>query len=91
MGAFALAYPLTRWTAATDYATEKRDKSRYRLVRDRLYFTRAYRELRWTWAVRQVAIDRLGTTGRRLALVDPITRWSTVVLVVLLILVPAFT
>jgi hypothetical protein len=39
---------------------------------DRLHVTRAYRSLRWTHHVRQVAIARLGKTGAHLARLDPI-------------------
>jgi hypothetical protein len=41
-------------------------------VLDRLNIARGYRALRWTHHVRQVALARLGDTGRRLARLDPI-------------------
>ena len=41
-------------------------------VLDRLNLARGYRALRWTHHVRQVALARLGHTGRRLARLDPI-------------------
>jgi hypothetical protein len=41
-------------------------------VLDRLNLARGYRALRWTHHVRQVALARLGTTGQRLARLDPI-------------------
>jgi hypothetical protein len=41
-------------------------------VLDRLNLARGYRALRWTHHVRQVALARLGDTGRRLARLDPI-------------------
>jgi hypothetical protein len=39
---------------------------------DRLHVARAFRSLRWTHHVRQVALKRLGATGRRLGRLDPI-------------------
>jgi hypothetical protein len=39
---------------------------------DRLHVARAFRSLRWTHHVRQVALMRLGPTGRRLGRLDPI-------------------
>jgi len=39
---------------------------------DRLHVARAYRSLRWTHHVRQVAQHRLGEEGRRLGRLDPI-------------------
>lgn len=53
---------------------------------DRLHAARAYRSLRWTHHVRQVAIRRLGQTGRRLARLDPIMDALNVTLFVIAIL-----
>ncbi|KHL16444.1 UNVERIFIED_CONTAM: hypothetical protein LK11_16110 [Mumia flava] len=39
---------------------------------DRLHLVRAFRELRWTHHVRQIALGRLGRAGRRLARLDPV-------------------
>ena len=39
---------------------------------DRLNLARAYRALRWTHHVRQLALARLGGTGRKLSRLDPI-------------------
>jgi hypothetical protein len=39
---------------------------------DRLNLARGYRALRWTHHVRQLALARLGDTGRKLARLDPI-------------------
>jgi hypothetical protein len=67
----ALAYPLAReYHAAleprTGFAT---GPSR---ILDRLMVARAFRSLRWTHHVRQLALGRLGRAGRWLARVDPI-------------------
>ena len=55
-------------------------RRRWRAWVDRLQVAKAYRSLRWTWAVRAAAIDRLGTRGRRLAVAEPLTRVVGVVL-----------
>ena len=38
---------------------------------DRMHIARAYRSLRWTHHVRQVALRRLGPSGERIARLDP--------------------
>jgi hypothetical protein len=78
--AFALAYPLTTWNQPSDYAHGRRTRSRSRLWSDRWHLTRAYRALRWTWAVRQVAAERLGEPGRRLLRCGPVLRWASILL-----------
>ncbi len=80
--AFALAYPLTTWNEPADYAHGRKRQSRIRLWSDRWYLTRAYRALRWTWAVRHVAVSRLDRLGRRLETCGPIMRWASVVLAI---------
>lgn len=82
---FALAYPLSRSNTSSDYAHGRRTHSSIRLWSDRLYLTRAYRSLRWTWIVRSEAVIRLGDTGRRLALCDPVLRWLGAALFVVLV------
>jgi len=78
--AFALAYPLTRWNQPTDYAHGRKRRSWIRLWSDRWHLTRAYRALRWTWAVRQVAAERLGELGQQLVRCGPVLRWASIVL-----------
>lgn len=78
--AFALAYPLTTWNEPTDYAHGRRERSTTRLWSDRWHLTRAYRALRWTWAVRQVAAERLGELGRQLLRCGPVLRWASILL-----------
>ena len=78
--AFALAYPLTTWTQPTDYAHGRTRRSRSRLWSDRWQLTKAYRALRWTWAVRQVASEQLGELGRQLLGCGPVLRWASIVL-----------
>ena len=50
---------------------------------DRLNLARGYRALRWTHHVRQLALARLGDTGRRLARLDPIMDITNITLWVL--------
>ncbi len=82
---FALAYPLSRSNTSTDYAHGRRTRNSIRLWQDRLHLTRAYRSLRWTWIVRAEAVTRLGDTGRRLALCDPVLRWLGAALFIVLV------
>ena len=70
--ALVLAYPLTMWSEPTDYAHGRKSRSRSRLWSDRWYLTQAYRALRWTWAIRQVAADKLGEPGRQLSRCGPV-------------------
>ena len=49
-------------------------------VLDRLNLARGYRALRWTHHVRQVALARLGATGRRLQRLDPIMDTTNITL-----------
>jgi hypothetical protein len=67
----ALTYPLAR---RHDAALAPRDSfgSSIGVFFDRLHVMRAYRSLRWTHHVRQVALHRLGRWGRALARLDPI-------------------
>lgn len=54
---------------------------------DRLNIARAFRSLRWTHGVRQVAIRRLGTRGSQLARLDPIMDTANTVLPVIFVIV----
>ena len=85
--AFALAYPLTRWNRTSDYARRGKSGSYLRMWWDRVYMTRSFRSLRWSWAVRQEAADRLGRRGELLELCNPILNWASVILFVLFIVV----
>lgn len=85
--ALVLAYPLTRWSTLAHYDPSHRGRSSFQLWSDRLHLLRAYRSLRWTHAVRSVAIKRLGPLGRRLYLADPVLRWSGVILFLIMIMV----
>ena len=78
--AFALAYPLARWNQSSDYARRGRPGSYLRLWWDRVYMTRSFRALRWSWVVRQEAADRLGRRGEILELCNPILTWANALL-----------
>ena len=77
--ALAAAWPLSRWDRAQTAGTRG---SFYRTAIDRWRLAQAYRSLRWTWGVREVAIRRAGTTGRRLGLAVPVTRVLSILLVI---------
>lgn len=87
VAAFALAYPLARWNRPSDYARRGSEGSHLRLWWDRVYMTRSYRSLRWSWAVRQEAADRLGRRGRVLELCNPILTSANVLLFIVLVVV----
>jgi hypothetical protein len=82
LAALGVAYPLTRGIDTQHYPDASALGGRWRLVWDRWYWTRAYRALRWTWAVRAEAIDRAGTSGPWLDLCERLVRVSGYVLVV---------
>jgi hypothetical protein len=60
--------------------------SRWHGWNDRFQIARAYRALRWTWAVRDEATERVGTVGRILAVTERVVFWFTVVTVLLIII-----
>lgn len=82
----ALAYPLAR---AHDVDLSPRTNFGSGIGRwlDRLHVARAYRSLRWTHHVRQVAIARLGDTGARLGRIDPIMDIVNITMIVLAVVV----
>jgi hypothetical protein len=71
LAGLALAYPLARAREASLSPRTYFGAAIGRLS-DRLNVARAYRALRWTHHVRQVAIRRLGETGLRLSRLDPV-------------------
>lgn len=81
MAGLAIAYPFAR---RHDELLEPRTNfgSSIGIWFDRLHVARAYRSLRWTHHVRQVAIHRLGPTGARLARLDPIMDIANIVLMI---------
>ena len=81
--ALAAAYPLSRSTKPHDHQDARTMTRHIRVWRDRLYLSRAFRSLRWTWIVRNVAVQRLGRRGARLALCNPVLRWAGIALFIL--------
>ena len=82
--ALALAFPLAR---ARETALPPRAYLGSSLtgILDRLHAARAYRSLRWTHHVRQVALRPSRCAGRRLAHLDPIMDAANVALLVIAI------
>lgn len=87
--AFALAYPLTRFNRPSDYARRGRSGSYLRLWWDRVYLTRSFRSLRWSWAVRQSAADRLDRRGQILEIMSSVLSWTSGLLFAVLAVVIA--
>jgi len=85
--ALAAAYPLSRSTKPHDHQDVRMMTQHIRVWRDRLYLSRAYRSLRWTWIVRNAAIQRLGRRGARLAMCNPVLRWAGIALFILFVVV----
>ena len=86
---FALAYPITRWNRPSDYARRGKVGSYVRLWWDRVYLVRAYRSLRWSWAVRQAAADRLGRRGQILESCNPFLTFANLGFLVIFVVVLA--
>ncbi len=84
--ALAAAWPLSRWTHTRAAGPWWRS---YRRLVDRWRLAQAYRSLRWTWGVRDEAIERAGTLGHRLGLAVPVSTWATVVAAVGFVVVVA--
>ena len=87
--ALALAYPLTRWNRPSDYARRGSSGSYLRLWWDRIYLAQSFRSLRWSWAVRQSAADRLGPRGQILEILSSVLSWASGLLLVVLVVVIA--
>jgi hypothetical protein len=78
--AFAAAYPLSAAATANDGPELGRFTRRWF---DRMYLTRGYRALRWTWRVRTEAASRLDRRGSILMTCSTVLRWASVGLFVL--------
>ena len=85
--ALAAAYPLSRSTKPHDHQNVRAMTRHIRVWRDRLYLSRAYRSLRWTWIVRNAAVQQLGRRGARLAMCNPVLRWAGIALFILFVVV----
>ena len=85
--ALAAAYPLSKSTKPHDHQDVRRITQHVRVWRDRLYLSRAFRSLRWTWIVRNAAVQRLGRRGSRLAMCNPVLRWAGIALFIIFLVV----
>lgn len=91
-GALLLAYPLAR-AHEVNLSPRTSFGSSIGMWFDRLHVARAFRSLRWTHHVRQIALRRLGSTGERVGKLDPILDYvnigSAVVMIVMITVVAA--
>lgn len=72
--ALVVAYPLTRGSSLADYEGVSKPGAIRRMWWDRWYWMRAYRALRWTWAVRTAALERAGASARWFDLAEKLLR-----------------
>ncbi len=82
--AFAAAYPLSAAATRDDGPELGRFTRRWF---DRIYLTRGYRALRWTWRVRHEAAGRLGRRGEILMTCSTVLRWASILLFVTYVVV----
>jgi len=78
---FALAYPLSH-RADMVVTTHRGRRHAWGRWMDRLHITRAYRSLRWTKAVRNVAADRIGAAADPMRFAERLLTWALPVLLV---------
>jgi len=86
LAALALAYPLSRRATGSSMGPDSKHRP-FQVWADRLHLIRAYRSLRWTSTVRQLAATRLGRRGRVLGWSGPALLITDVVLVIALLVV----
>lgn len=87
--ALGLAYPLSR-TASGSTIGPDIFRRPFRVWADRLHLVSAYRALRWTWTVRQIAVGRLGRWGKVLGWSGPVLLVVDIALSIALVLVVKF-
>ena len=86
IAALVLAYPLSRRETDSSIGPGMLWRP-FRVWADRLHLVRAYRSLRWTSTVRQLAATRLGRWGRVLSWSGPVLLVADVVMFIALIVV----
>lgn len=86
IAALLLAYPLSRRETGSSMAPGVPHRP-LRVWADRLHLVRAYRSLRWTSAVRQLAATRLGRWGRALSWSGPVLLVADGIMLITLVLV----
>ncbi|MET0865629.1 MAG: hypothetical protein ABWZ98_14965 [Nakamurella sp.] len=84
--ALLLAYPLSRRETGSSVGPGMQGRT-LRVWTDRLHLVRAYRSLRWTSSVRQLAARGLGSWGRVLSWSGPVLFVIDVVMIVVLVVV----
>lgn len=87
--ALGASFPLTLSTRHSDYREGWHYTLWFRVWWDRLYLARAYRSLRWSWAVRNLARRRLGESARIFVVCETVARWASVVLFIMIFVVAA--
>jgi hypothetical protein len=86
VAALVLAYPLSRRETGSSIGSGMLRRL-FRVWADRLHLVRAYRSLRWTSTVRQLAASRLGRWGRVLSWSGPVLLVTDVAMFIALIVV----
>ena len=76
----AVSFPLTLRTRPSDYKTGWNVTAWLRVWWDRWRLAGAYRSLRWTWAVRNLARQRLGDSAKPFRICELVLRWASVLL-----------
>ena len=71
IAALVVAYPLGRRESGSSIGPGM-SRRPFRVWADRLHLVRAYRSLRWTSTVREIAAERLGRPGRILSWSGPV-------------------
>lgn len=79
------AFPLTSWTRTHEYTFGWRLSRWFRSWWDRIYLARAYRSIRWTAVVRELARHRLGDRGRAFRIVEVVIYWAGPVFFIVLL------
>lgn len=86
VAALILAYPLGRRESGSTVGPHMWRRP-FRVLTDRLHLVRAYRSLRWTSAVGDLAASRIGTWGKALSWSGPVLAIVDVLLVIALVVV----
>jgi hypothetical protein len=86
IAALSLAYPLGRRETGSSIGPGGPGRP-FQVWADRIHLVRAYRSLRWTSGIRQLAADRLGRPGRVLSWSGPVLLAADLILFVALIVV----
>jgi len=84
--ALVLAHPLSRRETGSSIGPGMLRRA-FGVWADRLHLVRAYRSLRWTSTVRQLAAARLGTWGRVLSWSGPVLLATDVRMIITLVVV----